>query len=190
MSDIVNDLCDDFYKLQRGLGDDKFTVMVTDANLEPPGPIIIHITGHVKEITGYEPEELIGKSPRVLQGPQSDHNILSQLKSELKRGNSSSGHVINYRKDGTPFTMAWSIAPIKDDDDQVLYFLSIQVDGSNGMAEYKLEVMADKIISVKSKINKVDRRIRRSAGRIVELLEQAINMDCGADEEEDASVND
>ncbi len=49
-------------------------------------------------MTGYLPEEVIGKTPRILQGPKTDRAILDRLKRRLIEGQAFFGHSINYRK--------------------------------------------------------------------------------------------
>jgi PAS domain S-box-containing protein len=79
-------------------------------------------------MTGYSIEEVLGKSPRILQGPRTNKKILEQLKNTIRQGKSSQGEVINYKKDGSEFHLKWSIHPIKDAHGNLSHFLSIQED--------------------------------------------------------------
>lgn len=66
-----------------------------------------------KKLTGYETSEVIGKSPRILQGVGTDKKVISRLAAALKSGKKFEGKAINYKKDGTPFIMFWKVLPIK-----------------------------------------------------------------------------
>ena len=56
---------------------------------------------------------MVGKSPRILQGPATDKKVLARLAQALKDDGRFEGRAINYRKDGTPFIMQWRVVPAK-----------------------------------------------------------------------------
>lgn len=66
-----------------------------------------------KKLSGYEASEVIGKSPRILQGVGTDKKVIKRLAAALKLGKKFEGKAINYKKDGTPFIMFWKVLPIK-----------------------------------------------------------------------------
>ena len=71
-------------------------IVVTDKDLEAPGPRILYVNKKWEEITGYSKEEVLGKSPRILQGPNSCRETLGKLKDCLKNGQKFEGTTINY----------------------------------------------------------------------------------------------
>lgn len=75
--------------------------------------------------TGYSREELIGSSPRILQGPKSDREMLNGLKATLKEDKDFVGQTVNYRKDRTEFIVKWSISPLKNSSNETVAYLSI-----------------------------------------------------------------
>ena len=102
--------------------------MITDANLDLPGPTIIFANPAFTQMTGYTAEEVIGKTPRILQGPLTDKKVLRRLRSDLERGEVFQGESINYRKDGTTFNLEWQVSPLRDAGGTVTHFVSIQHD--------------------------------------------------------------
>jgi PAS domain S-box-containing protein len=104
---------------------DDNSICITGPELEKPGPVILYINNKFEELTGYKSEEVIGKTPRILQGEKTDRKTLDHLKDCCSRGEYFEGIAINYRKDGTPFHMVWNINPIKVGN-QIVAFLSIQ----------------------------------------------------------------
>jgi len=103
-------------------------ILITDGCLEHPGPRIVFVNRVFCELTGYPAEEVIGATPRILQGPATDRAVLDQLRAQLTRGEGFFGRIWNYRRDGTPFVMEWSIAPVRDDAGALNHYLSMQRD--------------------------------------------------------------
>jgi PAS domain S-box-containing protein len=79
-------------------------------------------------MTGYTAEEAIGKSPRILQGPRTDKDVLARLRKNLERGEVFAGEIISYRKDGTEIILEWQIAPIRNVGREITHFVATQHD--------------------------------------------------------------
>ena len=103
-------------------------VLVTDATLDAPGPYIEYVNAQMCRITGYRSEELIGRNPRIFQGPNSDRSELARCRRTLERGEMFQGETVNYRKDGSEFFLRWGIQPLTDQTGRVTRFLSYQRD--------------------------------------------------------------
>ncbi len=99
------------------------SILITEAG---PGYPIIYVNNAFCELTGYGPHEMIGKSPSILQGPETDPEVVSRLGQDLEAGRLFFGKAINYRKDGSTFMMEWKIAPIHNEHDQITHYLAIQ----------------------------------------------------------------
>jgi len=65
------------------------------------------------KLTGYSQEDILGKSPKLLQGAATDQKTIDRLREALKTGGEYEGRAINYKKDGTPFIMYWRVVPVK-----------------------------------------------------------------------------
>ncbi len=93
------------------IADNSFdSILVTDATSEGK---IIYANKAFKKLTGYAPAEVLGKTPRILQGAGTDKKVIDRLSAALKSGGKFEGKAINYKKDGTPFIMYWRVLPIK-----------------------------------------------------------------------------
>jgi PAS domain S-box-containing protein len=104
------------------------SILITTANLDPPGPEIIFINPEFTHMTGYQPSEVLGKTPRILQGPKTDRAMLKELRETIGRGENFSAETINYRKDGSEYYVAWDISPVRDQSGAIVQYLSIQRD--------------------------------------------------------------
>jgi len=100
-------------------------VVITDANIAR-GVKIIYVNNAFCRETGYKKDEVIGKSPKILQGEKSDRETLRRLKRNLKDGVNFVGQTTNYRKDGSEYIVQWSVAPLKDKKGTTVAFISLQ----------------------------------------------------------------
>lgn len=89
---------------------------------------IVYVNKSFESMTGYTAQEVIGKDPRILQGPLTDKEVISNITVALRDNTVFRGETYNYKKDGTPFIMNWHIEPIQDEHDTVIAYLAIQRD--------------------------------------------------------------
>ncbi len=113
--------------LLRVLGENSFdSVLITDATSRGN---IIYANKAFKKLTGHDPDAVIGKTPRILQGAGTDKKVIERLASALKSGGRFEGKAINYKKDGTPFIMFWRVLPIKVGK-KIIAWVAIQREGA------------------------------------------------------------
>jgi PAS domain S-box-containing protein len=103
-------------------------VMITGDNLDWPGPEILFVNEAMCRIAGYEANELIGKSPRVLQGEATCPEALERMRHDLKDGGTCLVELVNYRKDGTAYDVEIFVTPLFDASGKRTNFVSIQRD--------------------------------------------------------------
>lgn len=103
-------------------------VIVTEAELDSPGPRIVYANQAFARQTGYPISELIGQTPRILQGPDTDPVLLQDLRRRLDRGLTFEGRTVNYRKDGQPYHVEWNISPVRNQSGEIRHFISVQHD--------------------------------------------------------------
>lgn len=104
-------------------------VLITEAEpIDLPGPRILYANAAFTRMTGYEPGELLGQTPRILQGPRSDRRALNQVRAALAAWESVEVELVNYRKDGSEFWVELSIAPVADETGWYTHWIAIQKD--------------------------------------------------------------
>src|SRR5262245_7829836 len=104
------------------------SVIITTSQLDWPGPQIVYVNSAFTKMTGYSLEDVIGKTPRILQGPKTDRAVLDRLRKDLEGGRIFTGEAINYRKDGSEFYLEWSIGPVRNERGEVTHFVATQRD--------------------------------------------------------------
>lgn len=109
-------------------------ILITDAGHIDGGYKIVYANKAFLKITQYELAEVVGQSPAIFQGPNSNKEVLKKLGAELKENGYFHGASINYKKDGTEYPVEWVISPIKDDSGKIEFFVSMQKDLSTMFA--------------------------------------------------------
>lgn len=104
-------------------------VMITEvtsiADFEPK---IVYVNRAFTKMTGYSREEVLGKSPRFLQGSKTNNEELKKLRKAVENWESCEVEIINYKKSGEPFWMNLAIAPVMDSMGIYTHWISIERD--------------------------------------------------------------
>src|SRR5262245_13704710 len=104
------------------------SVIIMKARLDPPGPEILYVNSAFTKMTGYAPEDVIGKTPHILQGSKTDHSALRRLCEECAAGEVFHGEMINYRKDCSEIYLEWTAGPVRNERGDVTHFVAAQRD--------------------------------------------------------------
>lgn len=118
----------DLEKVIRTAEQTNVSILITDAELDAPGPAIVYANQAFTKMTGYEIDEIKGKTPRILQGEKTDYEVLKRLRETLANGEKFFGETVNYRKDRSPYNLEWHISPLKTRTGAVTHFVAVQRD--------------------------------------------------------------
>ena len=102
------------------------SILITTASKGSDGYPIIYVNQAFTDMTGHAADEVIGKTPGILQGPKTDRAVIDRLAADLANGRVFQGTAINYRKDGSEFTLEWKVIPVTDDKGTITHFVSVQ----------------------------------------------------------------
>jgi PAS domain S-box-containing protein len=103
-------------------------IIITKADLHSPGPEIIYVNEAFTKISGYSAEETLGKSPRLLQGEQTNPETLEQIGNALREGKPFRGELLNYHKNGNAYWLDISIVPVRNAAGEITNFAAIERD--------------------------------------------------------------
>ncbi len=107
----------------------KDCVLITEAEpLDEPGPKILFVNEAFTKMTGYTAAEVIGKTPRILQGPNSDKKELARLSRAIRNWESCEITTINYDKAGREFWVNFTVTPVGDNQGLFTHWISVQRD--------------------------------------------------------------
>lgn len=111
-------------------------VVITEAEpVDLPGPRMVWVNQAFTDMTGYTPEEAIGQTPRLLQGPDTDPVIRRRIRTALKAWMPVRETLKNYTKDGEPFWVELDIKPIMDTAGWYRYWVAVQRDVTEEVAQ-------------------------------------------------------
>ncbi|KAH8066082.1 phosphorelay sensor kinase [Aureococcus anophagefferens] len=103
-------------------------------NPELPDNPIVWTSEAFLQMTGYDRDDVIGRNCRFLQGPRTDPRQVSVIRDAAYKEHEASVTILNYRKDGTTFWNRFFVAPLRDAEGKVTFFVGVQTDVSAAFA--------------------------------------------------------
>ena len=106
-------------------------VLITEArpiDEQSGGPRVVYVNDAFVRVTGYEKAEILGRTPRMLQGAETSQAEVDRIRDALTRGESVRAELINYTRSGKPFWVEMDIVPITLDGEAHTHFVAVQRD--------------------------------------------------------------
>lgn len=99
------------------------SIVITD-----PAGTILWVNPAFTATTGYEPEEVIGRNPRILKSGEHDRQFYQGLWNTIQTGRVWQGEMVNRHKDGHLFWEEMTITPVRSREGAVTHFVAIKQD--------------------------------------------------------------
>lgn len=90
--------------------------------------LIEYVNPKFTEVTGYPPEEVIGRNPRIMKSGETSPGEYRELWETIIGGGEWRGEFHNRRKNGELYWEAASISAIRDNSGQITHFLAVKED--------------------------------------------------------------
>ena len=104
-------------------------VLITEVEpLDEPGPRVVFVNDAFVRRTGYAREEVLGKSPRFMQGPKTSRAELHLVRAALANREPVRVELVNYTKAGEEFWMEMDVVPVADENGIWTHFVAIERD--------------------------------------------------------------
>nr|WP_314896009.1 PAS domain S-box protein [uncultured Flavobacterium sp.] len=130
----------------------KDSIIITEANSNNTRiPKIIYVNPAFSIMSGYKSEEVIGKTPNLFKGPNSDKQEYKKLITALKNKEECLIETISYKKNKEEYWVRFSMIPIYNSENELSHWISIQRDVSE---EKKQEKEKEQLIRELTQNNK------------------------------------
>ena len=110
-------------KLSRAVEYSPASVVITDRQGS-----IEYVNPAFTEVTGYAPEEAIGRNPSILNSGQQPAEVYAELWQTISGGASWRGELCNRKKSGELYWESASISPIINDGGGITHFVAVKED--------------------------------------------------------------
>jgi len=138
------------------------SIVITTANPVRPAARIVFVNAAFTKMTGYTPDEVIGKPSLILQGPEPDGMVWTKFETGSAVDKAFYLETVAYRKDGSHFDVEWQITPLRDEKRKVAHFVSIQRDiTERKRAEEKFKLYQEQLRSLTSELSLAEESERR-----------------------------
>jgi PAS domain S-box-containing protein len=107
---------------------DEAPVGITIADATESDMPLVYANAAFERITGYSSEYAIGRNCRFLQGEGTRDEPVEEMRSAIENGAATTVELRNYRRDGELFWNEVTLAPLRDDEGKVAYYVGFQQD--------------------------------------------------------------
>jgi len=107
---------------------DEAPVGITIADATETEMPLVYANAAFERITGYPPAYAVGRNCRFLQGAGTRDAPVARMRDAIESGESTTVELRNYRRDGELFWNEVTIAPLRDDEGAVAYYVGFQQD--------------------------------------------------------------
>ncbi|WP_242661073.1 PAS domain-containing sensor histidine kinase [Flavobacterium johnsoniae] len=130
----------------------KDSILITEANsLDRKIPRIVYVNPAFSQMSGYQSNEIIGKSTNIFKGPKSDSEELKKLLRAIKNEEECVIETITYTKTKEEYWVRFAMIPIFNNEGVITHWISIQRDITD---EKKLETEKEHLIRELTQNNK------------------------------------
>ena len=141
----------------------RMAMVFTDAT-EPDNPIIFANDSFLS-LTGYDREEVLGKSFNFFMAHGADAEALTRIKNQFEGASDGGTEVLYRRKDGSEFWTGLFISPVRDGHGEIVQYFASFVD----LSLYKENEAKSKLL-----IDELNHRVKNTLATVQSIVWQAM----------------
>jgi diguanylate cyclase (GGDEF)-like protein/PAS domain S-box-containing protein len=107
---------------------DAVTAGLSIVDVVTTGQPLIWVNEAFCDLTGYAPDELLGRNSRLLQGPRTDPRTVAEIGAAVTAGRQVRARLLNYTADGSPWWNELHLDPVADENGRVTHYIGVSND--------------------------------------------------------------
>ena len=137
------------------------------ADAKEAGNPIIFANDSFLSLTGYDREEILGKSLNFLLANGSDAEALARIKAEIEGSSTSGTEVLCCRKDGSEFWAGIFVSPVRDAGGDIVQYFASLVD----LTKHKEDEVQSRLL-----IDELNHRVKNILSTVQSIVWQTLRM--------------
>ncbi|MHA7057852.1 PAS domain-containing protein [Aquimarina sp. M1] len=99
----------------------KSVIVITNVDLK-----IVYASHNIEKMSGYTPEEVIGNSPKMFQGEQTDLRASNIIRKAVDNQESFEVSIVNYKKDKSTYLCHIKGFPVRDKRGKLVNYIAFE----------------------------------------------------------------
>jgi PAS domain S-box-containing protein len=131
-------------------------IVVTESeSVDGLWPKVLYVNPAFERNTGYQPEDIIGKTPSILHGPRTQRDVLDRIRASLERWEPVREEILNYKKNGEEVWLELDIVPLADSGGHFTHWISIERNITERKRATEALRQKDNLLKVGGRVGKV-----------------------------------
>ncbi len=101
--------------------ENKAVLVITDLDFN-----IEFVSSNMVEMTGYQPREIIGNTPKMFQGPETDQNVSKSIRDRVSKSEKFEYVITNYKKDSSLYQCQIKGYPVYDAKQNLIKYIAVE----------------------------------------------------------------
>mgnify|MGYP006279681775 CR=1 FL=1 len=148
---------------------DEAPVGITVADAAQPDMPLVYVNAAFERITGYPTSYAVGRNCRFLQGSATRQKPVSEMRSAIEAGESTTVELRNYRRSGELFWNEVALAPLRNEEGEIAYYVGFQQDVTR--RKRAEQAVADRAARIERERITQKRLLERLDGVVVDVTE-------------------
>ena len=142
--------------LEAGIAGLNEIVMIAEtASPDEGDPRIVFVNEAFEKLSGYRREDVLGKSPRLLQGPRTQLAEVERLEEAINEGRPANAELLAYTADGRTLWLEVGMTPVTDLTGQLSHFVAIMRDVTERNRHAQALAHSNRALRMLSRCNEV-----------------------------------